>query len=972
MTRTHKIVTTAVAILSAALIGCEGPAGEAGPAGPSGKDGKEGAKGAPALTKTTPEPAGTNCPGGGTKVEVGLDVNGNGVLDAAEVTTSGTFYVCNGTGAGKNALVKTSAEPAGSNCANGGIKIESGVDTNGNGTLDPGEIVAAQTTFVCNGAGGSSGPSGITSPSTGINITIKEISKTATGPITVRFLLKDDRGFPIDLDGKFSVNTAIAPRFALGWFTKDSAGNVLPLKMYTKSASSSNPTPMPTAYNPKGTSAGHGSITENGVGAGDYTYSFPTADTTNGPVKVGYDSTKMNETHVIWIQATRQTDLVFTSNANTFYAANQELYYIPSGTGTPLTREIAATSACDKCHDGFKPETTTGNSPVFHGGGRISAPFCNACHNPDRTSNLAADSAVFVHRIHHGDLIAKANLFHDLKATYPQDIRNCDGCHKGAAQGAQAQTRPTLAACGSCHDYVDFKTTTPPACTNPPAKDAATGLPLACKHVGGVQTDDTKCAGCHPAASIKEKHSPIVPPDPRNSWLKGTGTPPLCASGATDCNANTNAAYIAAAGNVPTGAAVITYDVSKVEAVDDAAITPAKRPQITFKLKKNGQDVKFQTYAAGTTEEIMAGFIGAPSVYFAWSVPQDGLTESADFNASASGYIKTIWNGTATGTGAGTLTGPDANGYYVIKLTGVKVSDKAKMLTGGLGYTYSLGSSTNPLGAPPLTQIDLPAFPLSTDGKKQGGLIVPAPNVWKVATGFTGRRPIVENAKCNNCHVLMGAAPTYHAAQRNDGPTCAFCHTQNRASSGWSAGSRYFVHAIHAGRKRATPYVWHATAPGKGYGEVEYPGALNGCKGCHATGSYDFTASASANAMANIPMTTVATGKYSTDPLVNSTYYTVSPFVVADNVKDYGSGPSFSASTGALTEGAGANLVISPVTTACIACHDSSVAIDHMKANGGRFYDTRANALAAGAAKEQCAMCHGPGKVAAVGVVHQQ
>jgi hypothetical protein len=35
------------------------------------------------------------------------------------------------------------------------------------------------------------------------------------------------------------------------------------------------------------------------------------------------------------------------------------------------------------------------------------------------------------------------------------------------------------------------------------------------------------------------------------------------------------------------------------------------------------------------------------------------------------------------------------------------------------------------------------------DGRAQGGLSVPPPNVWKVATGFTGRRAIVDNAKCD-------------------------------------------------------------------------------------------------------------------------------------------------------------------------------------------------------------------------------
>src|SRR5580704_2624559 len=45
------------------------------------------------LTTTTPEPDGANCQYGGTKVEVGIDKNGNGMLDPDEVQS--TFYICN-------------------------------------------------------------------------------------------------------------------------------------------------------------------------------------------------------------------------------------------------------------------------------------------------------------------------------------------------------------------------------------------------------------------------------------------------------------------------------------------------------------------------------------------------------------------------------------------------------------------------------------------------------------------------------------------------------------------------------------------------------------------------------------------------------------------------------------------------------------------------------------------------------------
>ena len=48
---------------------------------------------------------------------------------------------------------------------------------------------------------------------------------------------------------------------------------------------------------------------------------------------MAYDATKLDQTHVVWIQATRQTDSIFTANANTFFAANQPHWYVPSGAG---------------------------------------------------------------------------------------------------------------------------------------------------------------------------------------------------------------------------------------------------------------------------------------------------------------------------------------------------------------------------------------------------------------------------------------------------------------------------------------------------------------------------------------------------------------------------------------------------------------------------------------------------------------
>ncbi|MDO7876792.1 hypothetical protein Q5H93_18750 [Hymenobacter sp. ASUV-10] len=132
--------------------------------------GAAGTAGRNAVVRTTAEAAGTNCATGGTRIDTGQDANNNGSLDAAEIAS--TRYVCNGaagtTGSagsagaagpdGATALVRTTAEAAGANCATGGTRVDSGRDLNGDGTLSAGEVTA--TSYVCSGAAGTTGAKG--------------------------------------------------------------------------------------------------------------------------------------------------------------------------------------------------------------------------------------------------------------------------------------------------------------------------------------------------------------------------------------------------------------------------------------------------------------------------------------------------------------------------------------------------------------------------------------------------------------------------------------------------------------------------------------------------------------------------------------------------------------------------------------------------------------------------------------------
>lgn len=133
-----------------------------------GSHGAAGSDGDSSLIAVVAEPAGVlHCAAGGSRVTSGPDSSGNGLLDSAEVGS--TAYICNGvagsngtngaTGAaGANGavdytkLIVSGAEPAGANCAAGGIKIISGADTSRDGVLDdPAEVTTIS--HGCNGAG---------------------------------------------------------------------------------------------------------------------------------------------------------------------------------------------------------------------------------------------------------------------------------------------------------------------------------------------------------------------------------------------------------------------------------------------------------------------------------------------------------------------------------------------------------------------------------------------------------------------------------------------------------------------------------------------------------------------------------------------------------------------------------------------------------------------------------------------------
>ena len=141
-------------------VGSEGPQGPQGPQawcrwtdgadgapGADGIDGQDGSDGFDSVVNTYSIYPGIDCEDGGIMLETGTDLNGNGILDTNEVTSS--EIICNGIG--RDSIASTYSIPPGIDCEDGGIMLEIGTDLNGNGMLDYNEITSSE--IICNGDG---------------------------------------------------------------------------------------------------------------------------------------------------------------------------------------------------------------------------------------------------------------------------------------------------------------------------------------------------------------------------------------------------------------------------------------------------------------------------------------------------------------------------------------------------------------------------------------------------------------------------------------------------------------------------------------------------------------------------------------------------------------------------------------------------------------------------------------------------
>ncbi len=101
------------------------------------------------LVSTTTEAAGSNCANGGIRIDVGVDDDDDGVLASSEIDQ--TQYVCDGGSSSSTLLTTTSTPPTSMGCDAGGRIIAQGLDngdgggTSANGQLESGEVDSTTT-----------------------------------------------------------------------------------------------------------------------------------------------------------------------------------------------------------------------------------------------------------------------------------------------------------------------------------------------------------------------------------------------------------------------------------------------------------------------------------------------------------------------------------------------------------------------------------------------------------------------------------------------------------------------------------------------------------------------------------------------------------------------------------------------------------------------------------------------------------
>ena len=347
------------------------------------------------------------------------------------------------------------------------------------------------------GPEGPPGPPGISAPplATALDITINSVTIQSAPVVQFTVTNEDGIGFPGLTTGDL--------RFTIAKLMPGINGSPSSWQNYIVRSETATTGPGAGTTVLQATRENNGTLVDNQDGS--YTYTFATdianvtcpiapadggcVDVEGNVVDLTYQPTL---THRLGIQT--RGDLPKVNGIYTFR---------PDGAPITTSKEIVNIAKCNECHNELEAHDE-----------RIEAKYCVTCHNPgsiDAQSTNTVDFKVMIHKIHQSvDLPSvvgggtysiygfnpatfQGDLEYDFSnIVFPQDTRNCTKCHDGsdpATPQGDAWQIPSVLACGSCHDDVNFSDGT--------------------NHDGGPQTDGT-CITCHDgtiAKTTEEAHA---------------------------------------------------------------------------------------------------------------------------------------------------------------------------------------------------------------------------------------------------------------------------------------------------------------------------------------------------------------------------------------------------------------------------------------------------------------------------------
>lgn len=727
-----------------------------------------------------------------------------------------------------------------------------------------------------------------------------------------------------------------------------------------------------------GTDSGY-TVIDNGDGS--YTVKFAK------DIKGGTGGTVVynaNLTHRLMVGIRTTPSVVLQQNGVNLSNFYNEKYFIkdfvpatPDVAPTEM-RDMTTTDACNECHG--KIGVTTPH------GGRGDVKYCMMCHTAQRgngRTNSASTGGVFtgttyiadgevsgdfvtmIHKIHMGTRLTKTGYdyagvkFNDIH--YPKDIRNCRQCHKGDTAGELAlapqannwKEKPSRKSCGSCHDNINFA-------TGANSKAGGTAHP--------AQANDQFCVSCHGTSG---------PYPVENFHMTGNATPN--------------------SPNTPAGLVNFYYDVNS------ASVDPVTNNlTIKFRIQQNTGSLtaaKTNVVFNGTASNPLTGFTGGPSfllAYYQNDPDQPSATNSADWNnlGVKAAQPKTVSIGSLLGGTTGTLGTPDAQGYYsaVVNSASAFPSGATLRAVGLQGY---------------FTQI--------SPAEARHAL-----SVVKEVTGDAKRREVIDSTKCGKCHEWFeGHGGNRVAGLGTVGQSiCALCHVPNLSTSGRGAqksiidfmianpagtslasvtnfltGSAFtgtisqgakdamtalaanlgttdptqfpeasnnfkdMIHGVHAGSNSlvvGTPlqFVRDRGTSGEfdyNFQGVTFVGVLKDCRACHKDTITNGVVDNSKATYTSIPAAAQPSTQVTTTgvPLTVQTAFPASP-TNGNNVTQV------DADRKSLPNAQ--DLVNSPFTATCKACHSRPNALAHFAQMGGSVNVPRSQA---DSAKESCVTCHG-------------